>query len=32
MSNVFAQAGQEVQGVRSVTGPIMIVEGAANVS
>lgn len=32
MSTVFAQAGQEVQGVRSVTGPIMIVEGAANVS
>ncbi|MEO8357012.1 MAG: V-type ATP synthase subunit B [Chloroflexota bacterium] len=32
MSNVIAQAGQEVQGVRSITGPIMIVEGAANVS
>jgi V/A-type H+/Na+-transporting ATPase subunit B len=32
MSTVIAQAGQEVLGVRSVTGPIIIVEGAANVS
>src|SRR3972149_1988056 len=32
MSTVIAQAGQEVLGVRSVTGPIVIVEGAANVS
>jgi V/A-type H+-transporting ATPase subunit B len=32
MNAVIAQAGQEVQGVRSITGPIVIVEGAANVS
>ncbi|HLE91977.1 MAG TPA: V-type ATP synthase subunit B [Anaerolineales bacterium] len=32
MSTVIAQAGQEVLGVRSITGPIVIVEGAANVS
>ena len=32
MSTVITQAGQEVLGVRSVTGPIVIVEGAANVS
>ncbi|RPI94273.1 MAG: V-type ATP synthase subunit B [Chloroflexi bacterium] len=32
MNAVIAQAGQEVQGVKSVTGPIVIVEGAANVS
>jgi V/A-type H+-transporting ATPase subunit B len=32
MSTVIAQAGQEVLGVKSITGPIVIVEGAANVS
>src|SRR5512135_2192318 len=32
MSNVIAQSGQEVLGVKSITGPIMIVQGAANVS
>jgi V/A-type H+-transporting ATPase subunit B len=32
MSSVIAQSGQEVIGVKSIAGPIMIVEGAANVS
>jgi len=32
MSNVIVQGGQEVVGVRRITGPIVIVEGAANVS
>src|SRR5512145_618015 len=32
MSSVIVQSGQEVSGVKSITGPIMIVEGAANVS
>jgi V/A-type H+-transporting ATPase subunit B len=32
MSDVIVQGGQEVLGVRRITGPILIVEGAANVS
>lgn len=32
MSSVIAQSGQEVIGVKSIAGPIMIVEGAVNVS
>src|SRR5512139_903220 len=32
MSSVIVQSGQEVSGVKSITGPIMVVEGAANVS
>jgi V/A-type H+-transporting ATPase subunit B len=32
MSDVIAQSGQEVVGVSRITGPIMIVEGASNVS
>ena len=32
MSDVIVQSGQEVVGVSRITGPIMIVEGAANVS
>ncbi len=32
MNNVIVQSGQEVIGVKSIAGPIMIVEGAANVS
>jgi V/A-type H+/Na+-transporting ATPase subunit B len=32
MSSVIAQSGQEILGVRSITGPLVIVEGAANVS
>ena len=32
MSNVIVRGGQEVVGVSRITGPILIVEGAANVS
>ncbi len=32
MSTVIVQSGQEVIGVKSIAGPIMVVEGAANVS
>ena len=32
MSSVIVQSGQEVIGVKSIAGPIMIVEGAVNVS
>jgi V/A-type H+-transporting ATPase subunit B len=32
MNNVIVQSGQEVIGVKSIAGPIIVVEGAANVS
>ena len=32
MSKVTVQGGQEVAGVSRIEGPIMVVEGAANVS